>query len=48
MLATFLKPEGNYFKKVVNVPSEIKILINELFNPKMVNLFQDKTNETEK
>ena len=43
MLTTFLKPEGNYLKKVVNVPSRFTILINEIFNLKMVNLFQDKT-----
>ena len=33
MLATFLKPEGNYLKKVVNVPTTFTILINEIFNP---------------
>ncbi len=48
MLATFLKSEGNYLKKVVNVPSKIWILIIEFINPKMVNLFQDKTKQQTK
>jgi hypothetical protein len=43
MLATFSKPAGNFFEKVVNVPVRFTILINEIFNPKKVNLFQDKT-----
>jgi hypothetical protein len=46
MLATFSKPAGNFFEKVVNVPVRFTILINEIFNPKKVNLFQDKTNFT--
>ncbi len=43
MLITFLKPEGNFFKKVINVPDRLTTFINEFFNQKMVNLFQDKT-----
>ena len=34
MLATFLKPEGNYLKKVVNVPSRITIILNEILTQK--------------
>ena len=44
MLVTFLKPKGNFFKKVINIPDRLTTFINEIFNQKMVNLFQDKTN----
>jgi len=44
MLVTFLKPSGNFFKKVINIPWNKMILANGNINPKKVNLFQDKTN----
>ena len=43
MLVTFLKPKGNFLKKVINIPDRLTTFINEIFNQKMVNLFQDKT-----
>ena len=45
MLVTFLKPKGNFFKKVINIPDRLTTFINEIFNQKMVNLFQDKTHK---
>ena len=46
MLVTFLKPEGNFLKKVINIPDRLTTFINETFNQKIVNIFQDKTKIT--
>lgn len=43
MLVTFLKPRGNFLKKLSMFRVNLRHLINDIFNPKIVNLYQYNT-----